>query len=61
MLLCLNSARLNKAWITPIHRGLLINDILPRMAGAIYLTLIDMRVGCHNSKVGVKLSYLTTF
>ena len=38
--LCLDPARLNQALIRPIHRGPALNDILPKLNNAQYLTLI---------------------
>ena len=45
----------------PVHRGLTLNDILPRLAGMKYLTLICESSGYHNQKLDEKSSYLTTF
>ena len=39
--LCLDPARLTKVLIWPMHKGLTLNDILPRIADVKYLTLID--------------------
>ena len=48
--LCLDLARLNKALITPVHRGPTLNDTLPRLTGVKYLTLIDASPGFQNLK-----------
>ena len=45
--LCLDSAIL-------IYRGLMLNDILPRLEGMKYLMLIDVSVGYHNLKIDDK-------
>ena len=47
-------------WIRPIYRCLTLN-ILPRLAGVKYLTLIDTSSGYHNLKLDEQSSYLTTF
>ena len=59
--LCLDQARLNKALLRPIHRSMMLNYILPMLAGVKYISLIDMSSGYHNVKQDDKLSYLTTF
>ena len=48
---CLDTARLNKMWIRPLHKDHTLNDILPRLAGVKYLTLIDASSGHHNLKL----------
>ena len=59
--LCLDPARLNQALIRPIHRGPMINDILPKLNNVQYMSIIDMSSGYHNLKLDEKSSYLTTF
>ena len=54
-------ARLNKVLIRPIHRGLMLNNILSRPVGVKYLKLIDVSSGYHNLKLDDKSSYLTSF
>ena len=49
--LCLDSARFNKVLIRLGHRGPTLNDILPRLTGVKYLTLINASMGYHNLKV----------
>ena len=44
-------ARLNKAVIRPIHKGLTLNDILPMPTGIKSLTLIDANSGYHTLKL----------
>ena len=61
MQLCLDAARLNKALIRPVHRWLLLNYILTRLAGVKYLTLIDVSSGYNNLKLDKQSSYLTAF
>ena len=48
--LCLDLARLNKELMRPIHRGHILNYILPRLAGIKYLMHNDASVGYHNLK-----------
>ena len=59
--LCLNQVRLNQALIRPIHRGTMLNDILPKCNNLEYMSIIDVSLGYHNFKLDNKLSYLTTF
>ena len=39
--LCLDLARLNQALIRPIHRGPTLNDIIPKLNSAKYMSIID--------------------
>ena len=59
--LCLDPARLNKVLIRPIHRGPTLNDILLRLAGVKYLTLINAYLGYDNLHLDEQSSYLTIF
>ena len=59
--LCLDLARLDKALVRPVHRGLILNRILPRLADMKYLTFIVVSSGYHNLKLDEKVSYLMTF
>ena len=59
--LCLDQAGLNQELIRPIHRGPTLNDILPKLTGVKYMSIIDARSGYHNLKLDKKSSYLTTF
>ena len=59
--LCLDPVRLSKMFIRPVHRGLTLNDILPRLAGVKNLTLIDTGSGYHNLKLDEQSSYLAKF
>ena len=52
---------LNQAPIRPIHIGHTLNNILPKLYNAKYLSLIDVSSGYHNLKVDKKSSYLITF
>ena len=58
--LCLDQACLNQALIRPIHGGPTLNDILPKLNNAKYLSLIDASAGYHNLKLDENSSYLTT-
>ena len=49
--LCLNPARINKVVIRSMHRGPTLNDIVLRLAGVKYLTLIDFSAGYNNRKL----------
>ena len=57
----LDLVQLNKALIRPIHRGPMLNDILPRLAGVKYLMLKDAISRYHNLKLNKKASYLMPF
>ena len=59
--LCLDPAQLNQALIRPLHRGPTLNDILPKLYKAKYLSLIDVSSGYHNLKLDDKSSYFMTF
>ena len=39
--LCLDPVRLNQALIRPVHRGPMLNDILPRLSNVKYMSIID--------------------
>ena len=43
--LCLDPAQLNQALIRPIHRGPMLNDILPKLNNVQYLSIIDVSLG----------------
>ena len=57
----LDPAWLNQALIRPIHRGLTLNDILPRLNNVKYMSIINVSSGYHNLQLDTQLSYLTTF
>ena len=59
--LSLDPVRLNQALIRPMHRGLTLNDILPKLNNTKYLSLIDVSSGYHNLRLDEKSSYLTMF
>ena len=40
--ICLDLARLDRVLIRPFHRGMALNDILPRLAGVRYLMFINL-------------------
>ena len=58
---CLDPARLNQALIRPVHRGPMLNDILPKLNNVKYMSIIDASSGYHNLKLDKKSWYLTTF
>ena len=43
--LCLDPVRLNQALIRPVHRGLTLNDILPRLNNVKYMSIIEIQFG----------------
>ena len=55
--LCLDTTRFYKALIRPIHRGPTLNDILPRLAGFKFITLIHTNSGYHNLKLDKQSLY----
>ena len=59
--LCLDQARLNEVLFTPAYGGLMLNYILPRLAGMKYIMLTDLSSGYYNLKLDDKSPYLTTF
>ena len=61
VMLWLDPAWLNQALIRPIHRGPTLNDILPRLSNAKYLSLTDVSSGYHNLNLNEKSSYMMMF
>ena len=59
--LCLDPAWLNQALIRPTHRGLTLNDILPRLNNVNYMFIIDASLGYHNLQLDTQSSYLIMF
>ena len=59
--LCLDPARLNQALIRPVHRGPMLNNILPQLNNVKYMSIIDASLGYHNLKLDEKSLYLTMF
>ena len=59
--LCLDPVQLNQALIRPIHRGPMLNDILPKLNNVQYMSIINASLGYHNLKLDKQSSYLTTF
>ena len=59
--LCLDPARLNHAFIRPVHRGLTLNDIFPKLNYIQFLSLIYANSWYHNLKLAEISSYFTTF
>ena len=49
--LCIDPSWLNQALIRPIHRGVTLNDILPKLNNTKYLSLIDASSGYHSLKL----------
>ena len=47
----LGLVRLNQALIRPIHRGLMLNDILTKLNNVQYMSIIDVSLGYHNLKL----------
>ena len=52
--LCLDPAQLNQALIRPIHRGPILNDILPKLDNVRYLSLIDVSSRYQNLRLDEK-------
>ena len=61
MWLCLNPVRINQAFIQPVHRGLTVKELLPKLAHEKYLTHIDAMSYYHNVKLSEKSLYIATF
>ena len=59
--LCLDPARLNQALIRPVHKRPTLNDILPKLNNAQYLSFIDVSSGDHNLKLDERSSHLMRF
>ena len=59
--LCLDPAWLNQALTGLIHRGPTLNDILPKLNHAKYLSVIDVSLQYHNLKLDKKSSYFMMF
>ena len=53
--LCLGLARLKCALLQPTHRGLISNDILPKLSNAYYVTIIDVSIAYHNLNLDKKV------
>jgi len=59
--LCLDPAKLNEAIIRPYHYTPTLEDVLPKLSGAKYFSIVDARSGYWNIKLDRKSSYYTTF
>lgn len=59
--LCLDPAKLNNSIVRPIHRSPTLQDIKPKLRGAKYFSILDLRSGYWNLKLDEDSSYLTTF
>ena len=57
----LRPSMVNQALLRDIHRGPMLNDILPKLNNVQYMSIIDVSLGYHNLKLDEKSSYLTTF
>ena len=49
--LCLDPVRVNQALIRPIHRGPMLNDILPKLNNVQYMSIINVSSWYHNLKL----------
>ena len=49
--LCLDLVQLYQALIRPVHRGPVLNDILPKLNNVQYLSIIDASLGYLNLKL----------
>ena len=58
---CLDPARLNEAIIRPYHYTPTLEDVLPKLNGAKYFSILDARSGYWNINLDRKSSYYTTF
>ena len=59
--LCLDPAWLNQTLIRPIHRGPMLNDILPKLNNVRHMSIIDASSRYHNIISDYKSLYLKTF
>ena len=59
--LCLDPTHLNKWIICPCHSAKLVDDILHRLNGAKYFTVVDSTSSFFNHKLDEESSKLTTF
>ena len=59
--LCLDPKDLNKAIKRPHHNTPTLDDVLPKLNGAKFFTIIDARSGYWNIKLDEESSYHTTF
>ena len=59
--LCLDPTHLNKWIIRPHHSAKLVDDILHRLYGAMYFTVVDSTTSFFNHKLDEESSKLTTF
>ena len=57
----LDLVRLNQVVSRPVHRGPMLNDILPKLNNVQCMSIIDVSSGYHKLKLDEKSSYLTTF
>ena len=55
---CLDQARLNKVLTRPVPRGSTLNDILLRLAGMKYISLIDESSDYHILQLDKKIQHI---
>ena len=61
MWMCTDPAILNHVTVRPIHRGETVSDVLSRLLGATYFSLLDAISGFWNCELDKESSKLTTF
>ena len=59
--LCIDPAKLNRAIIRPIHRGQTVSDVLSKLSGVKYFSLLDAKHGFWNLQLDDESSKLTMF
>ena len=59
--MCIDPAKLNHVIVRPIHRGPTVSDVLSRLSGATYFSLLDATSGLWNCELDEESSKLTTF
>ena len=59
--LCLDPAKLNAAIIRPVHRSKTMDDIKPKLEGAQYFSILDLKSGFWNLELDYESSLKTTF
>ena len=61
MHICIDPVKLNHVIIRPVHRGQTVSDILSKLSGATYFSLLDATSGFWNCALDEESSKLTTF
>ena len=59
--LCLDPTKLNEHLMRPVYPTQKLDDILPKLHGATYFSIIDAKCGYWNLQLDEASSYLTTF